>query len=175
MCTRSLAVAVAGFTGHERLVRPSVVASILAASACWVAAAAGFHLAHEGRKAAAVWALLPSSFILAHGLAAREHQTIRVLFEYCCSLLVAYIVRDRLIYPAAWIDVLGTIVATPVRHHPGPVVCYGGLFYGSLVQLAGLISYESKSVSDRRAAGPYALAVTGAPFTCVLSLASLNG
>jgi hypothetical protein len=110
----SLAVAVAGFTGREWLGRPAVVASILAASACWVAAAAGFHLDREGRKAAAVWALLPSSFILAHGLAAREHQTIRVLFEYCGSLLLAYIVRDLLIYPAAWIDVLGTIAVTPV-------------------------------------------------------------
>ncbi len=113
-----MAVAVSGFAGHERLVLPSVVASILASSACWLAAAAGFHLAREDRKAAAVWALLPPSFVLAFGLAARENQAIRVLFEYCGSLLVAYAVRDRIIYPATWIDVLRTIAATPVCGHP---------------------------------------------------------
>ncbi len=157
-CARSLAISVAGFTKHERLVRPSVVTSILAASACWVAAAVGFHFARESRKAAAVWVLLPPSLILAHGLAVREHQTIHVLFEYCGSLLLAYVIRDRLIYPASWIDVLGTIAATPVRCHSQSigrdmgtgekweagridrskwrkVSGKGGYFHGNLVQL----------------------------------------
>ena len=59
----SLFIAAAGVSGFERYVPHITVCGLLAAACCWVAAAVGFHLHSEARKAAAVWVLLPPTMV----------------------------------------------------------------------------------------------------------------
>jgi hypothetical protein len=113
--------------GHELLVCPIAYWGLSVASICWVASAIGFHLAGELHKAISVWLLLPSTVIIAHGLAMREARVIRVMFEYCCSILLAYIIRDSFVYHSTWGALLRTLAATPVCH------CYYAFFFGMLM------------------------------------------
>ena len=113
----SFFVSTAGFLGRELLVCPIAYWGLLAASVCWVASAIGFHLAGEFRKAMAVWIVLPSTVIIGHGLAMREASVIRVMYEYCFSIFLAYIIRDCIIYHSTWLEILQTLASTPVCHY----------------------------------------------------------
>jgi hypothetical protein len=106
------AMAAAGACNAEWLVHPAAVTATSAAAGSWMAAAIGFWLDGEARKAAAVLVLLPPTLLMV-ACAVHETRVISFLFLFSLTSFAGYWIRDCWIYPSPLFPALCAALVTP--------------------------------------------------------------